>query len=246
MSETAITLNVNETALLGLLSEKARYGYELDKIIKERMMREWTDIAFSSIYAVLKGLEGKGCVASAAEIAGNRVRRHYTITRKGRKTLREAVRKTLSEPTKMPDSLMAGVASMSVLPEHEVRQALQARVAALKAQQTLVAEVAAVNRKKDKLYFESLTLRAESRINEDLLFVERLLNAPLEKPEAPKTKETYEPPQLTAETPSHIDKLEMETPAPSQEKSQIKQPRKASKLSKKSKKDSDEQKQTLF
>lgn len=196
MSEAAVSLNVNETALLGLLSERARYGYELDKIIEERLMREWTDIAFSSIYAVLKGLESKGCVESAAEIAGNRVRRHYSMTRKGRKALREAVRKTLSEPVKVADSLMAGVANISLLPDEEARQALETRVAALKAQQAMVAQAAATVHKKDKLYFDSLTARAGSRINEELSFVERLLGAAEKEgasAEAEKTKEVAEP-----------------------------------------------------
>ncbi len=103
-SQTHTTLNLNETALLGLLADKARYGYELDKIIKEKHMREWTDIAFSSIYAILKGLEDKGCVESSSEIAGNRVRRHYSITRQGRKRLRGSTAYLLSEPSRTSEN----------------------------------------------------------------------------------------------------------------------------------------------
>lgn len=242
MSETVVLLNVNETALLGLLSEKARYGYELDKIIEERLMREWTDIAFSSIYAVLKGLESKGCVESAAEIAGNRVRRHYSITRKGRKALREAVRKTLSEPVKVADSLMAGVANISLLPDEEARQALETRVAALKAQQTMVAQAAATVRKKDKLYFDCLTARAGSRINEELRFVELLLGeAPLAKPVTEKPIAEEEPIPETRETEETVVR-EAEEPVVQL----IDQPINESKPKRQPKKGSDEQKPTLF
>jgi DNA-binding PadR family transcriptional regulator len=228
MVKDAATLNVNETALLGLLSEKARYGYELDKIIDERLMREWTDIAFSSIYAVLKGLETKGLVASVAEIADNRVRRHYSITRTGRKALREAVRKTLSEPAKASDALMAGVANMSLLPEDEVKSALRARIAALEAQKKMVAKAAAQPMKKDKVYFQALTARAEGRINGELDFVERLLGAPLEKPATP------EPEKPSA------------APEPEPVVQSIEQPDKKLKPPKPKVKGSEEQKPTLF
>ncbi len=46
-----------ELLLLGLVAEMPRHGYELDQVIQQRSMREWTQIGFSSIYFVLGKLE---------------------------------------------------------------------------------------------------------------------------------------------------------------------------------------------
>jgi DNA-binding PadR family transcriptional regulator len=169
------SLNLNETALLGLLADKPRYGYELDKIIKDKYIREWTDIAFSSIYAILKGLEEKGCVESNAEIAGNRVRRHYAITRKGRKTLRASTIFLLSEPNKTSDSLLAGLANKELLAEEDVKEALSLRVAALKRQLVLADDLGHDRKGKDRAYFAALAARTKGRVAEELRFVEELM-----------------------------------------------------------------------
>ena len=219
------TLNLNETAILGLLADKARYGYELDKIIKERHIREWTDIAFSSIYAILKGLEGKGCVESKAEIAGNRVRRHYSITRQGRKSLRASTALLLSEPAKTSDSLMAGLANVDLLPMEDVKKALTQRAAALKEQLKMIGELGKNRRGKDKAYFEALVARAEGRISEELCFVEIMLGEePIEAQEAVEAKETVEETLPAASAPEV----------------------KESQLTKQPSKGSEERKQTLF
>jgi DNA-binding PadR family transcriptional regulator len=49
-----------ELLLLGLVAEMPRHGYELDQVIQQRGMREWTEIGFSSIYFVLGKLEKLG------------------------------------------------------------------------------------------------------------------------------------------------------------------------------------------
>jgi DNA-binding PadR family transcriptional regulator len=45
-----------ETALLGLISEKPMYPYEIEKSIWEYEMQYLTDILLSSIYKVLESL----------------------------------------------------------------------------------------------------------------------------------------------------------------------------------------------
>ena len=39
-----------EFAILSLIFELPRHGYEIEKTIEKRGMREWTEIGFSSIY----------------------------------------------------------------------------------------------------------------------------------------------------------------------------------------------------
>ena len=53
-----------ELLLLGLVAEMPRHGYELDQVIQQRGMREWTQIGFSSIYFVLGKLEKLGLAAA--------------------------------------------------------------------------------------------------------------------------------------------------------------------------------------
>ena len=49
-----------ELTVLGLIVEQPRHGYDLEQVIEERGIRQWTDIAFSSIYYVLAKLEKRG------------------------------------------------------------------------------------------------------------------------------------------------------------------------------------------
>ena len=46
-----------ELLVLGLVVEMPRHGYQLEQVIEQRAMREWTQIAFSSIHFVLGKLE---------------------------------------------------------------------------------------------------------------------------------------------------------------------------------------------
>ena len=38
-----------ELTILGLLEEQPRHGYELEQVIEERGIRQWTALGFSSI-----------------------------------------------------------------------------------------------------------------------------------------------------------------------------------------------------
>ena len=46
-----------ELAILSLVAEQPRHGYEIENVIEQRGMRAWTEIGFSSIYYILKKLE---------------------------------------------------------------------------------------------------------------------------------------------------------------------------------------------
>jgi DNA-binding PadR family transcriptional regulator len=53
-----------ELAILSLIAEQPRHGYEIEGVIEARGMRDWTEIGFSSIYYLLNKLEKDGLVAS--------------------------------------------------------------------------------------------------------------------------------------------------------------------------------------
>ena len=65
-----MTLTNAELAILSLVAETPRHGYEIEQVIERRGMREWTEVGFSSIYYLLKKLETDGL--SAAAIHGNK------------------------------------------------------------------------------------------------------------------------------------------------------------------------------
>jgi len=46
-----------ELAILSLIAEQPRHGYEIEQVIEERRMREWTEIGFTSIYYLLPAQE---------------------------------------------------------------------------------------------------------------------------------------------------------------------------------------------
>ena len=58
-----------ELAILSLVAEQPRHGYEIEQVIEARGMREWTEVGFSSIYYLLKKLERRGLVEGHLEAA---------------------------------------------------------------------------------------------------------------------------------------------------------------------------------
>ena len=56
------SLTLMETALLGLLSEGPMHPYRIEKEVRERKLRSWTDLSMSSVYKLLVKLERRGLV----------------------------------------------------------------------------------------------------------------------------------------------------------------------------------------
>ena len=124
-----------ELAILGLLVEQPRHGYEIDQVITERGMREWTDLGFSSIYYVLGRLEKSGLVtANAVQAAGRGPsRRVHTVTPAGLDAWRAATLAALSTPAAVGRPFLLGLAGLGVITTDEATDALSAYAAALEA-----------------------------------------------------------------------------------------------------------------
>jgi DNA-binding PadR family transcriptional regulator len=121
-----------EASVLGLVCEGFRYGYEIEKIIEERNMRHWTDIAFSSIYYVLKKLEIAGLITSESQSAGGRSRKVYDVTEEGRREMREKVKHLLSTHGGFKSPFDLGIGFMNRLEKGEALEALKAYLRSLK------------------------------------------------------------------------------------------------------------------
>ncbi len=122
-----------ELVLLSLIAEKPRHGYDLEHVIAERGMRNWTEIAFSSIYFVLNQLVKQGLAEAHAEPAAGRgpTRKVFAITPAGRTALREGVCQALSSPEPGSRDFMLGLSCLPLLSQAEALQALTTRRTAL-------------------------------------------------------------------------------------------------------------------
>ena len=119
-------LTTSEQLILGILAEKLRHGYEIEKVIAQRGMRSWTDIGFSSIYYLLGKLEKAELVISPASDSKSKTRKRYTITVKGISACTEATRQTLAQP-QAHQPLLVGLANSPLLDSVELVQLLNER-----------------------------------------------------------------------------------------------------------------------
>ncbi|MDQ1286732.1 MAG: hypothetical protein QG622_297 [Actinomycetota bacterium] len=87
-----------DVALLGLLAEGPKHPWEITKEVNYREMRTWTDLSQSTIYKQLHALEDRGLVEVREEPVGGRMRRVYSITEAGRRTVSDGVLSLLAIP----------------------------------------------------------------------------------------------------------------------------------------------------
>jgi len=121
-----------ELAILTLVAEQPSHGYQIDGIIEQRGMREWTEIGFSSIYYLLKKLEQEGLISSQIEEAERGpARKIYHITPQGIQALHAGLLEALSIPQPHYTSFSLGIGNLPVIKKHEARNALSSYQAAL-------------------------------------------------------------------------------------------------------------------
>lgn len=119
-------LTGSELMVLGLVAEMPRHGYELEQVITRRGMREWTEIAFSSIYFVLGKLQQKLLVI-AEKPARAKARKSYSITRKGREVLVKETRAAFETIRPSASPVVMGMLHWPVLSREQAIGALQKR-----------------------------------------------------------------------------------------------------------------------
>ena len=90
-------MNRYDLVLLGLIDEKERSGYDIITEIRVRELDRWAKISTSTVYNRLTTLQKNGSILGRAEKDGNRPERvMYSITEKGKETLRKEVLKHLT------------------------------------------------------------------------------------------------------------------------------------------------------
>lgn len=121
-----------ELTVLGLVVERPRHGYELDEVVSERGMRDWTALGFSSIYYVLGKLRDRGLVA---EVAGERphakAKKTFTATDAGRRVCAEAAEAAIAELRPVHPPVLVGLANSPAIPPARLAAALARRAEAV-------------------------------------------------------------------------------------------------------------------
>jgi DNA-binding PadR family transcriptional regulator len=114
-----------ELAVLSLVAQQPRHGYQIEQVIEERGMRRWTEIGFSSIYFLLKKLEHGGFIEGRLEKAERGpARKVYHATKTGQQAFHAAIIEVLSVPQPSPRPLMLGLANLPSLSTEEALTAL--------------------------------------------------------------------------------------------------------------------------
>ena len=129
-----------ELLVLGLVAEMPRHGYELEQLIEQRGMRQWTQIGFSSIYFVLGKLE-KMRLVKAKKPAEAKTKKTYAVTDKGRKTLAIETIAALENVRPTYSSVLLGMINWSVLTRNMALEALQARRGAVEAEMARLGKI---------------------------------------------------------------------------------------------------------
>ena len=85
-----------DIVLLSLLAEQPRHGYDLDRVIEQRGYRQWTSLAFSSVYYLLKRLSERGLLEPDEGSQGRRT--VFRLTEAGRRELKQAAGERVLAP----------------------------------------------------------------------------------------------------------------------------------------------------
>lgn len=127
----------SELAILSLLAECPRHGYEIEQIIEQRGMRNWTEIGFSSIYYLLNKLEKSGAILSRLETSKGKgpSRKVYELTDAGQTIWLNAALEALSTPEPCHLPIQIGLSNLPLLPKDRALLALQSYMEKLQATQ---------------------------------------------------------------------------------------------------------------
>ena len=115
-----------ELAILGLIVERDTHGYEIDALIRDRGMRNWTEIGFSSIYHILGILENGALIRSHAETAPGKgpARKVYQATAEGRRRYEKEALAALATAVRPYPAFLQGLAALPLFDSLKAAEAL--------------------------------------------------------------------------------------------------------------------------
>ena len=121
-----------ELVLLGLLKEGPKHGYELKRIVDEKIST-FAPLSSGSIYYTLKGLAKDGLVSMTRKRKGRYPEKEvYRITKKGEEKFKELLKKTCFNIKRLYRSMDIVLYFMNYLKPEEVIRGLRNRVGQVK------------------------------------------------------------------------------------------------------------------
>ena len=118
-----------DIVVLSLLAERPRHGYDLDRVIEQRGYRQWTSLAFSSVYYLLKRLSERGLLEPDEGTQGRRT--VFRVTEAGRRELRQAAGERVLAPAPPSAGVLPALNAYSRLDDPALAALLAQRAEAL-------------------------------------------------------------------------------------------------------------------
>jgi DNA-binding PadR family transcriptional regulator len=129
-----------ELAILSLVAERPRHGYEIEQVIEERGMRDWTEIGFSSIYYLLNKLEKAGLTEGQLQQPEGRgpARKVYNITQQGWQAQITGSVEALATPQHASVPFLLGLSNLPIIPREQALKSLNIYVEQLEGRMQLL------------------------------------------------------------------------------------------------------------
>ncbi len=121
-----------EFIVLGLLNEGPCHGYELELKIKNRGIRNWTAIGFSSIYHLLKKLEVAGFIDHENRIVNGKAQQVFQLTDTGHVELIRLIEAGLTKTHSNRGDFSVAISNTAGWPADKIKRLLRQRVTNLK------------------------------------------------------------------------------------------------------------------
>ena len=118
-----------DIVVLSLLAEQPRHGSDLDRVIEQRGYRQWTSLAFSSVYYLLKRLSERGLLEPDEGSQGRRT--VFRVTEAGRRELRQAAGERVLAPAPPSAGVLPALNAYSRLDDPALAALLARRAEAL-------------------------------------------------------------------------------------------------------------------
>lgn len=163
-----------EILMLGMLYSQPLHGYELNKRIEERGVRQWANIGFSSIYYLLEKLESRGLVQS--NDAKSKSRKTFSITSTGKKICKSHTKGLIETRVPNKNPFMTGLANSFVISESGFHKSLENRLEDLVEQ---LSELKQVKKRQGALPkpAEHLFSFTVSQINAEISWIKNVLKS---------------------------------------------------------------------
>lgn len=122
-----------ELTILGLIVEQPRHGYDLEQVIEQRGIRQWTDIGFSSIYYVLVKLEKRALIDAEEIRGGAKSRRVFQATVAGKRIAAYEAMTFIAGLRMVAHPILVGLANLALVSELDYQQSLRSRLSQVEA-----------------------------------------------------------------------------------------------------------------